>query len=261
MYLIHRQSGYFQSIAKMVEQVLDQPCKYSTDASERGTWVLFFTSYKSEFYKNIKDPYILVNTEQSHVIFKDHPKYKKMYDNAIRVLDFSDNLQIGYCDSFRLECEESKDIDVLFYGVLTSRRKRIIDSLNISNKVIFTDVASSKKYDNTLPPIHSSELWKYINRSKIVLNVASKEVLSAKYENNNAADWVRLAPLLSNRSFVITESCNNPDFMSLKDSLVIVDYDKIISTVDYYLKNPLKRIEMADRGFDYIRKNRPTKIL
>ena len=75
------------------------------------------------------------------------------------------------------------------------------------------------------------------------------------------ADWVRLAPLLSNRSFVITETVDNPDFMKLTDYLVIVDYDKIISTIDYYLKNPLERIKAADKGFDYIRNNRPTKIL
>ena len=244
MYLIHGQSGYFQSVAKMMEELLDGPYKYSRNADERGTWILFFPSYLSDFYTKIKDPYILINTEQHHIIFEKYPKYKTFYENAIKVLDFTDNLQIGYSNSFRLECEEAKDIDVLFYGVLTSRRRKLIDSIDVPNKVVFS----------TSPPIHGSELWKYINRSKIILNVF-------RFENMNVADWVRIAPLLSNKSFVITESCSNPNFMSLKDHLVIVNYDDIISTIDYYLKNPLERIKAADKGFDYIRNNRPTKIL
>lgn len=245
MYLIHGQSGYFQSVAKMMEELLDGPYKYSRNADERGTWILFFPSYLSNFYTKIKDPYILVNTELHHIIFEKYPEYKTFYYNANSVLDFTDNLQIGYSNSFRLECEEAKDIDVLFYGVLTSRRKRLIDSIDVPNKVIFS----------TSPPIHGSELWKYINRSKIVLNISRFEKMTG------GADWVRLAPLLSNRSFVITETVDNPDFMKLTDYLVIVDYDKIISTIDYYLKNPLERIKAADKGFDYIRNNRPTKIL
>lgn len=244
MYLIHGQSGYFQSIAKMVEEVLGEPCKYSRDPNERGTWILFFTSYLSNFHTKIKDPYILVQTELHERVFKRYPEYKIMHDNAIKVLDFTDNLQIGYTNSYRLECEESKDIDVLFYGIISNRRKLIVDAINVPNKVVFS----------TSPPIHGSELWKYINRSKIVLNISA-------YDNREEPDWIRLAPLLSNRCFVITESIENDNFMSLKDQLVISDYGQIISMINYYLNNPLKRIEMADKGFDYIRNNRPTKIL
>ena len=49
MYLIHGQSGYFQSVAKMMEELLDGPYKYSRNADERGTWILFFPSYLSNF--------------------------------------------------------------------------------------------------------------------------------------------------------------------------------------------------------------------
>lgn len=244
MYLIHSQSGYFQSIAKMIEESIGEPCKYSRDPNERGTWILFFTSYLSNFYTKIKDPYILVQTELHETVFNRYPEYKIMHDKAIKVLDFTDNLQIGYTTSYRLECEDSKDIDVLFYGVLSNRRKLIIDSIDVPNKVVFS----------TSPPTHGPELWKYINRSKIILNISA-------YENRREPDWIRLAPLLSNRCFVITESVDNKDFMSLIHNLVIVDYNKLKTTVDYYLKNPLERIKAADKGFDYIRHNRPTRIL
>ena len=45
MYLIHKQGGYFNSISKMVEEVLEEPCKHTSIPNESGVWVLFFTSF------------------------------------------------------------------------------------------------------------------------------------------------------------------------------------------------------------------------
>jgi hypothetical protein len=244
MYIIHNQGGYFGSIARMVEEALGQPCKYSTNPNEHGTWVLFFTSYLSGFHTKINDPYILVQTEPHDRVFDRYPNYKIMHDKAIKVLDFTSNLQIGYSTSYRLECEGTKDIDVLFYGVLSNRRKKILDSIKVNNKVILS----------TSPPIHGIELWKYINNSKIVLNISS-------YDNRKEPDWIRLAPLLSNRSFVITEEIDNEEFMALKDHIIISDYESIKLKVDFFLNNPIERIVASDKGFDFIRKFRRTKIL
>jgi hypothetical protein len=63
MYLIHKQGGYFNSISKMVEEVLGEPCKHTSNPNETGTWVLFFTSFLSGFYKAIKGDYIVIQTE------------------------------------------------------------------------------------------------------------------------------------------------------------------------------------------------------
>ena len=37
-----------------------------------------------------------------------------MCDNAMKVLDYSDNFEIRYSNNYRVEHEESKEIDVLF---------------------------------------------------------------------------------------------------------------------------------------------------
>jgi hypothetical protein len=243
MYLIHKQSGYFNSIAKVVEEVLDDEYMYSNDPNQDGVWVLFFTSFLSGFHTKIKSPYILIQTELKDRTFKRYPEYKQMYDKALKILDFAENFQVGYSNSYREYCENAKDIDVLFYGVLSERRKKLLESLDVDNKVIL-----SKS-----PPIWGNDLWKYINRSKIVLNISA-------YENRFEPDWIRLAPLLSNKTFVITEKVGDPEFLKLKHDIIMVDYSDMKQTVHVYLKDPIKRAIAADRGFDFIRKRQNTIV-
>lgn len=240
MLIFHKQSGYFTTISKVVQECLNIPFKESSNPNEEGTWVLFFTSFKSGFYKKINKPYILIQTELPEKTFKRFPDYKIMHDNAIKVLDFTTNLKFGYSNTYRIECEESKEIDVLFYGVLSERRKKILDLIDC-NKVIL----------HTSPPVYGSQLWKYINKSKIVLNISC-------HDNRFEPDWVRLSPLLSNRVFVITENVGDDKFNSLGKHLAICSYDYIPTLVKHFLKNPLGRAEWADKGFDYIRNNKTT---
>ena len=243
MYIIHQQSGYFTTIAKVVETLLNQPCAYSLNPNTEGVWVLFFTSFKSGFYKKIKHPYIVIQTEPIERTFNRFPEYKTMCESAVDVLDFSKNLSIGYSDVFRLECENSKDIDVLFYGVLSERRKKILDEIVVPNKVIF----------HTSPPIYGQELWKYINRSKIVLSISCHD---DRYE----PDWFRISPLLSNKIFVICENVRDVNFTKLNKFIPICEYDYIPTLVKHFLQSPNNRIKWADKGFDYIRNN-PSKII
>lgn len=242
MLLFHKQGGYFSTISKVVQEALGVQCKESSNPKEEGTWVLFFTSFLSGFYKSINSPYILIQTELLDRTFNRYPEYKIMYDNAQKVLDFSKNLDFKYSDVYRIECESSKEIDVLFYGVLSERRKKILDQIDC-NKVIL----------HTSPPVVGADLWKYINNSKIVLNISC-------YENRYEADWIRLSPLLSNRVFVISEGVGDENFNSLNNHLAICNYDYIPVLVKHFLNNPINRIIWADKGFDYIRKNK-TKII
>jgi hypothetical protein len=244
MYLIHKQGGYFTTIAKVVESVLDKPCTYSSNPQDKGIWILFFTSFISGFYKKITSPYIVIQTEPIERTFNRFPEYKEMCESAIDVLDFSKNLSIGYSDVFRLECENSKDIDVLFYGVLSERRKKILDQIDVPNKVIF----------HTSPPIYGEELWKFINRSKIVLSISC-------YDDRIEPDWFRIAPLLSNKVFVLCENVKEENFNQLKNHIPICDYESIPNLIKHFLKNPLNRIKWADKGFDFIRNNHSKIIL
>lgn len=244
MYIIHKQSGYFTTIAKVIENLLDDTSVFSSDPNTKGIWVLFFTSFRSGFYKNIKQPYIVVQTEPIDRTFNRFPEYKKMCEGAIDVLDFSKNLSIRYSDVFRMECETSKDIDVLFYGVLSERRKKILDQINVPNKIIFHES----------PPIYGEELWKYINRSKIVLSISC-------YDDRYEPDWFRIAPLLSNKIFVICENVGDENFNKLKNHIPICNYDYIPTLVKHFLNSPKNRIMWADKGFDFIRNNQSKVVL
>ncbi len=242
MLIFHNQSGYFNTISKVVQECFNEPFITSNNPNEKGTWVIFFTSFLTGFHKKINSPYILVQTELLDKTFKRYPEYKLVYDNALKVLDFSDNLQFRYSNVYRIDSEESKEIDVLFYGVLSDRRKKILDKIDC-NKVIL----------HKSPPVVGPELWKYINNSKIILNISC-------YDNRYEADWIRLSPLLSNKTFVITESVGDESFNSLKNVIPICDYDYIPTLVKHFLKSPTNRILWADKGFDYIRKHN-TKII
>ena len=138
MLLFHNQSGYFTTISKVVQECLNLPFKESSDPNEVGTWVLFFTSFKSGFHKKIKSPYIVIQTELPEKTFERFPDYKIMCDNAVKVFDFSNNLKFGYSNIYREECESSKEIDVLFYGVLSDRRKKILDMIQCNKLILHT---------------------------------------------------------------------------------------------------------------------------
>ena len=243
MYLIHKQGGYFNSISKMVEEVLAEPCIHTSNINEKGVWVLFFTSFLSGFYKSIKGDYIVVQTEPPERTFNRYPEYKIMCENAIKVLDYSDNFEIRYSNNYRVEHEESKEIDVLFYGVLSHRRKELLDKIDVPNKVIL----------HTSPPVVGAELWRLINKSKIVLLINT-------HDSAQEFDWVRLSPLLSNKVFVIVEKNDDSKYDYLSSHIAITNYDYIPTLIKHFLKNPLGRAQWADKGFDYIRQHK-TKIL
>lgn len=243
MYLIHKQGGYFNSISKMVEEVLEEPCVHTSNPNETGVWVLFFTSFLSGFYKSIKGDYIVVQTEPPERTFNRYPDYKIMCDNALKVLDYSKNFEIRYSNNYRIEYENSKEIDVLFYGVLSPRRKELLDKIDVPNKVIL----------HTSPPVVGADLWKLINNSKIVLLVNT-------HDSSQEFDWIRLTPLLSNKVFVIMEKNADEKYDYLTKHIAMGEYDYIPTLIKHFLKNPLGRAQWSDKGFDYIRQHK-TKII
>ena len=120
-----------------------------------------------------------------------------------------------------------KDIDILFFGSINKRREKILNSLKRKYKL-----AIYKKYSNN----SNTELCNLIERSKIVLNIMY-------YDNNIIFDYYRNSFILSTRTLLITEKSSSKDYniedglLELENNIINVEYDKIIETVDYYLKN------------------------
>lgn len=224
MYLIDKTSHpYFQSLAQYVRD--KKGGIITNDYSLEGTWVLFYPSFLHEV--KVKN-YIAVHTEQLNA--KGGEKYLAWLAGSSEIWDWTDNFKIGYSDVWRLEYEEAKEIDVLFYGLVNNKRAEVLQK--IPRTFIIKDY-------------YGTELMKYAMKSKIVL--------STHYYANPNNDLPRIAPLLSNKIFVIAEECEDKWFNDYRDSLVICSKEEIPEKVKYYLNNPLERIKMIDKGYELIK--------
>ena len=233
MYLIDPTNNkYFQGLARYIkENFLPERAEITTDYTKKGTWVLDFVSFKNGIHKIVKHDYIAIQTEQMNA--KGTTEYLEFLNNAIAVRDWRTNFRIGYSDEWRLEMEQAKDIDVLFFGEMNERRENVIHSINDNGIEV-----------NVLTGIYGSELQSFVMRSKIVLSI--------HYYEHPENDMPRIAPLLSNRAFVIAEECTEKWFNDI-DDIVIVNHKEIAETVVFYLSRPHLRLMFIDKGYDFIK--------
>lgn len=238
IYIEESQSYVYLHIARIISYELNLPVQITDDFSKKGTWILFATGFMHNVHKIIDGSYIVVQTENYKL--SNNPRlqtdeYLEFLNNALFVWDYTSNFKLGYSLLNEIEFEESKPIDILFYGSLNDRRINLLSK--IDNCKILDPVDSNSWFPN---------LWNSIRNSKIVLSI--------HYYNPSNNDMARLAPLLSNSVFTISERCNDENFNNIED-MIIADYDDIPNLCKYYLKHPEKRIEMKKRGYEYIIKN------
>ena len=120
----------------------------------------------------------------------------------------------GYYENYlnRIKLTKKKDIDVLFYGDLTKRRKILMKKLKEKNiKFYFTN----KTYD-------LNKRDNLISRSKIVLDIFR----SNNYKCNNL---YRLSYLICNKIVILGEYNDNKFYRELKDYIFFSEYDNIIN--------------------------------
>jgi len=151
-----------------------------------------------------------------------------------------------------------KDIDILFLGTLNNRRKNIINNLQTKYNVYVRYLFGENR---------NTELCELIERSKIVLNVLY-------YHQNIVFDYYRNSFILSTRTLLITEKSINKDYniedglLQLENNIINVEYDKLIETVDKYMKvseveynklvdiqnNSLKQYKMDNKITNFFKK-------
>lgn len=105
---------------------------------------LLQSEYPIYFYwdrmKSIDHPYIVYQTEDLELPHKLDENYCRLLDNAIAVYDYSTMNSIYRNFEFKpllpnldsVYCDTEKEIDILFYGLMTSRRQSIIHNLNLN---------------------------------------------------------------------------------------------------------------------------------
>jgi len=134
------------------------------------------------------------------------------------------------------------DIDVLFVGYLSSRRKRILDRIAATGAIVHVVTPSN--------PARGKKLDELLMRAKIVLNIHQFSDPDAQ-----SVDLARLDHLLSNRRFVIHEQPSpqgrDPEF---EQYVVTCPYDEIPAMCVHYLADPSQCDEMTLRAYRWFKK-------
>lgn len=123
---------------------------------------------------------------------------------------------LGYVPELERIPMSDKDIDVLFYGSINDRRKKLLDALRAEGLVVHYNMADYETRDLL------------IARSKVVLNLHF-------YENPGLFESARVSYLLANGACVVSETGIGQD--GYDKSAVCVPYDKLVSTCTRYVKN------------------------
>jgi hypothetical protein len=123
--------------------------------------------------------------------------------------------------------EMVKDIDVLFVGSITPRRKEFLNKL-------------SKVCKLTIASVFGKEMVILMNRAKIVLNIHAENFLDTE---------TRVFETLGCGAFLLTErlSCENP--FSERDMVQFDSIDDMVSKIRYYLTHEQERETIAKQGY------------
>ncbi len=124
-----------------------------------------------------------------------------------------------------------EDIDILFYGSVNERRKKILDELlqlGIKLKPLFG--------------VYGAERDAFIARAKIILNIHFYEA--------RILEIVRISYLLANKKFVISEIGAGDDLaQKFERGIVFAPYEQLVEMCLRYLNLERERREIAERGF------------
>lgn len=197
-------------------------------------------------YLKHKDRLITFNMEQIcegsyHMLNQDYfnvLRQSYVWDYSVKNLENLKNLgiinrtfvPIGYHPSMsNIKNSFNPSIDVLFYGLETSRRKKVLDEL----RDFGLNVVSS-----------GDRLWvrelrnEYIADAKIVLNMHA-------YDNYNIFEIVRVSHLLANSKCVVGE-VNDDTYIEedVKDCIINVPYDELAKTCKLLIDQPICRNNM-----------------
>jgi hypothetical protein len=204
------------------------------DMLKKERVILINADYYTHF--NFENIINIINNEKLNITIFDY--------NPINMVEISvkyTNIKIEYIpllyNSFLEEHYNSqenyyinnKDIDILFFGSLNSRREKIINELKTKYKL-------HGIYTNNYGSISDRELCNYIKRSKIILNIYY-------YEHNKVFDYYRNSYLLANKVFFISEYPDSINF-NIEQNLVDMDkylildkYENLTNLVSYYMDN------------------------
>ena len=207
----------------------------------------------------LPDDSILFNLEQAD---RQSPWMNEAYLSLLRrhaVVDYSGRncaalaafgvdharlLPIGYAAGLtRIRRAPIQDVDVLFYGSLNPRRRRVLEALERGGARV-----------QHLFGVYGAERDAAIGRAKIVLNMHFYE--TAIFES------VRVSLLLANRVCVVSEGDRaDPDIAFVRDGVAIAAYDDLVARCTALIADADARDAIGQAGFEAIRTRRQADLL
>ena len=158
--------------------------------------------------------------------------------NSLKLLGISDisYLPLGHVDQLsRIPTTLTKDIDILFYGSINSRREFILNNL----KLLDLNVVS-------LFGVYGKERDNYIARSKIVVNI--------HFYESKIFEVARISYLLSNSVCVITETGLDPIENEYSNAVIFTEYNEMVSKCFELVHNPKECAKWRINGKEFMQK-------
>lgn len=150
---------------------------------------------------------------------------------------------IGYEPELMRIPRAEEDIDILFYGSINDRRKKVIEALKESGLNVVS-----------LFGVYGSKRDEYIARAKIILNIHFYEA--------KLFEIVRISYLLANKKFIISEhGSNNGLENSFEGGIVFSKIEDMVENCYKYLKEENLRKEIAQKGYELFKKYSQTQFL
>ena len=196
--------------------------------------IIFNTEQIESITENWKKK--ILNLARKNIIFWDYSQYN--LDYLSKTINIKGKLfQIGYQKELnRINHNIDKNIDVLFYGSINTRREHIINKLK-----------DRKINVKTLFGVYGKERDDLIAKSKLILNMHMYE--------SKIFEIVRVFYLLSNSIPVLTEVGSDTKFNNdFLDLICKSTYENIEKNIIYLLENDKKRIELGENGLNAIKK-------
>ena len=153
------------------------------------------------------------------------------------------HVPVGYAPSWSRIERAAEDIDVLFYGGMNERRWNITEALEKKGATV-----------GVLSDCYGATRDAFIARSRIVLNMHY-------YEARNF-ETVRVAYLLANRRFVVSETGSDAALEEpFREGIAFAPYDRLVDTCLHYLHRRAERRAIAQRGYEIIASRPMTESL
>jgi hypothetical protein len=204
-------------------------------------------------------PYQLEQLSSREGWYVEIPGTKNFFQNAIELWDYSvanveflraeqipaKLLPLGYHEKLELiPLNKNKDIDVLFYGGLNERRRKVLEQLQSKGAKVHV-----LSYDQSA---FSGKRDEYIARAKIVLNIHYYEI--------KVFEAARISYLLNNKVLVLTEQSADNPYTAV--DLISVPYEQLVDECLRRLADWDNSQKIAELNYQQFKENYPmTKLL